>query len=307
MSSLGPGLAALLGAAISVVLFLAFQTGTLGGVVLVCMAQLPLFMVALSLGPGWGLAAGAWGIGMLVAARHIFLGLDYALLAVLPVLAMAGAALRGRKPDPGLMLIALTAVVVTAFIAADIVNLGVRGGLETRLRLSVGAVLAAERQSRLSSVDGATLSVLLGFVPGFAAALVMLITIGNAVLAQGALARFGWNRWGSPRMARLGLPRWSSLFMVVALAAGAAGSGEVRFVGGNLAIMAAVPIMFGGFAVVHSWTDRYPAYWLVVPVFYAVSFMVGLTFPLGVTLGMVEQWFGLRQRIARPTEEKTDG
>lgn len=307
MSSLRPGLAALVAGAVSALLFLAFQTGSMGGMILFWMAQLPLFLVALSLGPAWGLAAAGWGFGMLALAAHLMLGLEYAVLAPLPVLAMTGAALRGRKPDPALMLMALAAVVITAFVAADIVNLGVSGGLQTRIRLGIGSVLAAAHRGRMSWVDIPTLNRLAGFVPGIVGCVVMLIAIGNGVLAQGALARFGWNKWGSPRMARLTLPRWTSVFLVVALAAGVAGSGEVQFVGGNLAFMAAVPIMFGGFAVVHSWSDKYPAYWPVVPGLYVVSFVVGWSIPLVVALGMVEQWFGLRHKMARPTEERTDG
>ncbi len=275
--------------------------------VLFWMAQLPLFLVALSLGPGWGLAAAGWGFGLLVLVAHLLLGLEYAVVAPLPVLAVTGSALRGRKPDPGLMLIVLAAIVVTAFVAADIVNADVSGGLQGRLRSSIGSVLVAAHQGRLSWVEAPTLDRLSAFVPGIMGCVVMLIAIGNGVLAQGALARFGWNKWGSPRMARLTMPRWTSVFTVVAIAAGAAGSGEVRFLGANLAIMAAVPVMFGGFAVVHSWTDKYPAYWPVVPGLYVVSFVVGWTIPLVVALGMVEQWFGLRQKMSRPTEERTDG
>ena len=288
-------------------MFLAFQTGTIGGMILFWMAQLPLFLVALSLGPGWGLAAAGWGFGSLVLVAHLVAGLEYAVIAPLPVLAMTGAALRGRKPDPALMVIAVTAVVVTAFIAADIVNFGVSGGLQGRIRLSIGSIVAAAHQGRLSWVETPAFDRLAAFVPGIMGWVVMLIAIGNGVLAQGALARFGWNRWGSPRMSRLTMPRWTSVVTVVALAVGAAGSGEVRFIGVNLAIMAAVPVMFGGFAVVHSWTDKYPAYWPVVPGLYVVSFVVGWTIPLVVALGMVEQWFGLRHKMSRPTEERTDG
>lgn len=307
MSSLRPGLAALLGGALSGLLFLAFQTGSIGGMVLFWMAQLPLFLVALSLGPAWGLAASGWGFGMLVTIGHLLLGLEYAVLAPLPVLAMTGAALRGRKPDPALMLLALAAVAVTAFVAAEIVNLGVGGGLQTRVRLGVGSLISAAHRGQLAWVDVATLNFLAGFVPGIVGCVVMLIAIGNGVLAQGALARFGWNRWGSPRMARLTMPRWTSVFLGVALAIAVVVPGEVRFLGGNLAIMAVVPIMFGGFAVVHSWTEKYPAYWPVVPVLYVVNFVVGWTIPLVVALGIVEQWFGLRHKMARPTEERSDG
>lgn len=307
MSSLRPGLAALVGGAFSALLFLAYLTGSMGGMVLFWMAQLPLFLVALSVGPAWGLAAAGWGFGMLALAAHLVLGLGYAVLAPLPVLAMTGAALRGRKPDPGLMLVALAAVVATAFVAADVVNLGGSGGLEGRVRLGIGSAISVLHRGRLAWVDIATLNRLAGFAPGIFGAVVMLITVGNAVLAQGALARFGWNKWGSPRMARLTMPRWTSIFLMVAVAAGAAGSGEVRFIGGNLAVMAAVPIMFGGFAVVHGWADKYPAYWPVVPGLYVVSFVVGWTIPLIVALGMVEQWFGLRHKMARPTEERSDG
>jgi hypothetical protein len=307
MSSLRPGLAALAGGALSALLFLAFQTGTVGGLVLFWMAQLPLFMVALSLGPAWGLAASGWGFGLLVMVAHLVLGMEYAVVASLPVLAVTGAALRGRKPDPALMLIALTAIVITAFIAADIVNLGVSGGLQGRIRLGIGSMLAISRQGHLSWIEAPALDRMVVFVPGIMAWVVMLIAIGNGVLAQGALSRFGWNKWGSPRMARMTMPRWTSVFLVAALVAGAAGSGEARFLGLNLAIMASVPVMFGGFGVVHSWTEKYPSCWPVVPGLYVVSFVVGWTIPLIVALGMVEQWFGLRRKMARPTEERSDG
>ena len=76
MSSLRPGLVALVGGVLSALLFLAFQTGTIGGMILFWVAQLPLFLVALSLGPGWGLAAAGWGFGSLVLVAHLVAGLE---------------------------------------------------------------------------------------------------------------------------------------------------------------------------------------------------------------------------------------
>ncbi len=300
MSSLRPGLAAVLGGALAALLFLALQTGSLGGLILFWMAPLPLFLVALSFGPGLAGAASLWAFAMLSGTMSWVIGLEFLVVMAIPVIAVGGAALRGPKPDPGFMLLVLVAMVVTAFAAAEIVNAGVPGGLQGRIRAAVAAVAAAAPKSDTRWMNVGMLDRVSGFIPGISGAMVVLITIGNGVLAQGALARFGWTRWASPRMSRLTMPRWTSLVFGAVIAAGFFGAGEVRFVGQNLAVITAVPIMFGGFAVVHSWSERHPAYWPLVPGLYVLSFLIGGTVPLIVALGLVEQWFGLRRRIGPP-------
>ena len=304
ISTLRPGIAAFVAGTLSALLFVAVLSNSLGGMILFGMAQLPLYLVALSLGPGFAAAAAVWAFGVLVPSVSLVGALGFLVWAAIPVLAVTATALRSQRPNPGLLVLALTGIVITAFIAADVVNAGVSGGLEARIRgwmapmLMHGASKAAIRQ-----ING-----LLLFVPSMIGCFALLISVGNGILAQGALSRFRLNRWPSPRMASLTIPRWVSIAFVVTLTAGIAGAGEVRFVGSNLAILIAVPLMFGGFAALHDWTSRHPTYWAVLPGVYAMCLVSGgWPIPVIVALGIVDQWFGIRQRQAKPTGEKYDG
>jgi len=307
MSTFRPGIATVLGGAFSALLFLALEAGSLGGMILFFMAQLPLFMVALGFGPGLASAAAVWAFAMLATSLSLTAGLEYLILVPIPVLVVAASALRGPKPNPGFMILALTAVVVTAFVAADVVNRGITGGLEGRLRVVVGQALAQFQHGNPMLAAPGMADRIASLVPGVCGGFLLIVSVCNGVLAQGALGRFAWNRWAPPRMASLTLPRWVSAAFAAALAVGALGSGEVGFLAENLAIILATPLMFAGLAVVHEWTDRHPTYWVVPWLVYVMSFVTGWPLPVMVALGIVEQWFGLRRNQARPTEEKTDG
>ena len=134
ISTLRPGIAAFVAGTLSALLFVAVLSNSLGGMILFGMAQLPLYLVALSLGPGFAAAAAVWAFGVLVPSVSLVGALGFLVWAAIPVLAVTATALRSQRPNPGLLVLALTGIVITAFIAADVVNAGVSGGLEARIR-----------------------------------------------------------------------------------------------------------------------------------------------------------------------------
>jgi hypothetical protein len=73
--------------------------------------------------------------------------------------------------------------------------------------------------------------------------------------------------------------------------------GTVGFAARNLAMILAVPLFFGGLAVVHGLVGRFTArVQILVGIYLAI---VVLVWPIAVivTLGMIEQWVGLRRRF----------
>lgn len=121
----------------------------------------------------------------------------------------------------------------------------------------------------------------------------------DGILAQGALARFGWSRVTPPEMGLITLPPWTSVAFAAALVAALVGKGPVAFAGVNLALILAAPLCLGGLAVVHCLAQgvRMPRVFLIG--FYGLVFGSGPLLVLVVVLGIVEQFAGLRERILR--------
>ncbi len=286
-------------------LYLAVMLGTPGGLVLVYMTQLPLFLAGLWLGTGAAALAGLTGSLVLLAASDFLGAAVFAAVNAVPVALLVRQALRARRHGdgtvvwypPGLLTAWLTGLAL-AGIAAALVLLGGPEGLQSTLRGVVGEVLDRLARDPLPNRDQAA-GLLAMVIPGIVAASWMIMVIANAALAQGVLARFGANWRPSPDLAGLGLPLWLPVALGLAAAAVLFG-GTLRFVGINMLIALSVPFCLAGLAVLHAAARRLSHPALALVGFYLAAALFGWPFLAVAVLGLLESWLGLRHRLLSP-------
>jgi hypothetical protein len=286
-------------------LYLAATLGTPGGLVLVYMTQLPLFLAGLWLGTGAAALAGLTGALVLLAASDLLGAAVFAAVNAVPVALLVRQALLARAGSegavvwypPGLLTAWLTALGL-AGIAAAVLLFGGPAGLQSALKSVVAEVI--DRLAPNSTPDRDQAAALLAMViPGIVAASWMIMLVANAALAQGVLARFGANWRPSPDLAGLGLPLWVPVALGLAAAA-VMFDGAPRFVGINMLILFSVPFCLAGLAVLHAAVRHmsHPAMALVG--FYMLAALFGWPLLAVAVLGLLESGLGLRRRLASP-------
>jgi hypothetical protein len=296
------GKSVLLGA-VGAVLYLAVLTGSPGSLILVYLAQLPLFAAGLWLGVGAVTVAGLTASAILLAAGGVIAAALFAGLYAAPVVLLVQFALLARNgPDgafewypPGLLTAWLTGLGL-AVSAAVLLLLGGLQGIESLLRETLTPVLDRfvdeTAASRDTLVEG-----LAWITPGVIAASWMVMTASTAMLAQGVLARFGLSWRPSPDLAALTLPLWVLLLFGVAAAAAAVG-GMARFLGINIMIVLAIPFCFAGLAVLHMAVRRMQRPQIPLVMFYVLAGLFGWPLLAIAVLGLLDALFGLRRRFA---------
>ncbi len=285
--------------------YLLVLTGSTASMILVYLAQLPLFAAGLWLGAGASASTGlvaallVAGLGSLPAAAL------FAALNVVPVVLLVRQSLLARRGPgdavewypPGLMAAWLTGFGLVA-AAVTFVFLGGPQGMQAALR----EVLAPALDRRLGEVTP-ELDELLAFVgfilPGIVATSWMVMTASNGSLAQGLLARFGASWRPSPDLAALGLPMWIPVLLAFAGAATLFG-GTARFIGVNVMIVLAVPFCLAGLAVLHTVARRFPRPAVTLATFYLLAGFLGWPLLLIALLGLLNSPLGLRRRFALP-------
>ena len=286
-------------------LYLALMLGTPGGLVLVYMTQLPLFIAGLWLGTGAAALAGLTGALVLLAASDLLGAAVFAAVNAVPVALLVRQALLARADSdgtvawypPGLLTAWLTAFALIG-IAAALLLLGGPEGLQSALRGVVREVLDRLARDPMPNRDQAA-DLLATVIPGIVTASWMIMLVVNAALAQGVLARFGANWRPSPDLAGLGVPLWLPVALGLAAAAVAFGGG-VRFVGINMLIALSVPFALAGLAVLHAAARRLTHPAMVLIGFYLLAALFGWPFLAVAVLGLLESWLGLRHRLASP-------
>jgi hypothetical protein len=284
---------ALAGGVVSALLYLLLTTGSPGGLVLAYFSQTPLFLVGLGLGlaPA-AIACGVAMVGLAAATELATAGL-FLVLTALPMLYIVRHGLLSRQAangatewyPPGLILGGLT-IYGLALLAAVAIWFG--GALEE---------VSLSYLTRLAQLSGGTLGpqaqALARYIPGAVLVSALLMTVVNAALAQGALVRMGHARRPSPAWHSVAVPRW--LAPVLALAAVAAfAPDEIGTLGANAAVIAALPFMLVGLAVLHTVSRRWPARGLALGLVYATTVILGWPAIVVAALGIVDQWLPLR-------------
>jgi hypothetical protein len=306
------GSGALLGA-LGAGFYLAVLTGSPSALILVYLAQLPLFAAGLWLGVGAAAAAGLIASMVLFAASDLVAAALFAGLYAAPAVVLVRQALLARSEPsgalewypPGMLTAWLTGFGLATFAAA-LLFLGGPNGIQTLLREALAP--AVDRFVDESGADRAALTALLALViPGVVAASWMVMTASNATLAQGVLARFGLAWRPSPDLAALTLPRWIPLVLAIAAAATAFG-GTARFLGVNVMIVLVIPFCLAGLAVLHTLVRRLPRPQIPLVAFYVLAGLFGWPLLVIAVLGLLDAPLGLRRRFAqpRPRGGKTD-
>jgi hypothetical protein len=283
--------------------YLLVLTGSTGSMILVYLAQLPLFAAGLWLGTGASALAGLLAALILASAGNLLAAALFAALNVVPVVLLVRQSLLARTGPgdavewypPGLM----TAGVTGLGLAAAVVMIAFLGGPQD-MQAALRAVLAPAFDRQLGEITP-ELDELLAFVafvlPGVVATLWMVMTVSNGSLAQGLLARFGVSWRPSPDLAALGLPMWIPVVLAVASGAMLLG-GTARFIGVNVLIVLAVPFCLAGLAVLHTVARRFPRPAVTLTVFYLLAGILGWPLLLIALLGLLDSPLGLRRRFA---------
>lgn len=298
------GIAALFGG-VAALPYLLAPSGSLGAMILVCLAQLPLFAAGLWLGVAASIIAGIAGSVILVPAGDLLTAVVFAGLNAIPVVLLVRQALLARTGagaaidwyPPGLLSAWLTGLGLAALAAAMVV-LGGPDAMQATLREALAPALDRGFDAYPTSRDELLGSV--AFVlPGILAVSWMAMAATNGILAQGLLARFGANWRPSPDMAALGLPVWIPVLFALAAGVMLLG-GTARFVGVNVMIVLAVPFSLAGLAVLHSLARRLSRPAVPLVTFYVLAGLFGWPLLLVALLGVLDSSLGLRRRFARP-------
>jgi hypothetical protein len=294
--------AAVCGAA-AACLYIAVTLGSPGALILVYLTQLPLYVAGLWLGTGGAAIAGAAATLVLLASSDLLGAAMFAVLNAAPVALLVRQALLARQREdgalawypPGLLAAWLTGLALFGIVAA-LVAFGGAEGLRGALHGVVLNALDHMSERPLPNRD-AVAAGLANLIPGIVAASWMVMSIVNAALAQGVLARFGANWRPSPHLAALALPLWVTGALGIAAAA-TVFPGTARFLGINTMIALFVPFCLAGLAVLHAAARRLSQPAMALAGFYSVSVLFGWPFLAVAVLGLLESWLGLRHRVA---------
>lgn len=285
--------------------YLVALTNPPGSMILIYLAQLPLFAVGLWLGVGASILAGLAASLILAAASNTVVAAAFAGLNAIPVALLVRQSLLARTGiggaiewyPPGLLTAWLTGLGLGA-IAAALLLFGGPEGVQATLRGVLTPLLSQQDVESIPEQDE-----LLNFVafilPGIVATSWMVMTATNGCLAQGLLVRFGANRRPSPDLAALGLSMWIPLLLALAGLVTIFG-GTARFLGINVIIVLAVPFCLAGLAVLHTLARRFPRPAILLVTFYVLAGLFGWPLLLIAVLGLLDSPLGLRRRFAPP-------
>ena len=288
--------------------YLLVLTGSTGSMILVYLAQLPLFAAGLWLGNGASVSAGFVAALILGGAGSLPAAALFATLNVVPVILLVRQSLLARTAPgnavdgtavewypPGLLTAWLTGLGLAA-ATVTFVFFGGPQGAQAALR----EVLAPTLDRHLGEI-ASELDELLAFVafilPGIIATSWMVMTATNGCLAQGLLGRFGASWRPSPDLTALGLPMWIPVLLAFAAAATLFG-GTARFIGVNVMIVLTVPFCLAGLAVLHTVARRFPRPAVTLVAFYLLAGFLGWPLLLIALMGLLDSPLGLRRRFA---------
>lgn len=286
-------------------LFLSLLSGSLAAMLLVNLTQLPLFMAGLMLGPQGAAIAGATGALGALGATSLNGALLFAVAYAGPVVLVSWQALRWRADEagtvwwypPGYLVAWLVAVALASIAAGALLTMGAEGGYEGAVRAML------EEQLRLlfgggGPQDAQTASVMAALFPGVGAATWMLLTGANGALAQRILVWWRRNRRPTPDIVDIELPGWIVIALGVAVAGALLLPGSLGYVGRNALPVLALAFFVAGLAVVHAAARRIGPTGPILGVVYVLILFVSPVAIAVAALGLIEQWAGLRRRLA---------
>ncbi len=301
-------LIALGGGVVSALIAVAMLMGSPGALMIVYLAPLPLFLVGLSGGAAAATVASVSGLlvagfmgGMVAAAI-------YGLIHALPAWVMTRQSLRTRVLADGSVvwhpvghaLAELSGLGAVVFVSAAAAAWYGGGSIMDSVAAYLNAVLATVFPDVPDAQRDQYVGMLTPIFPGFTGSSWLVMAVVNGALAQAILVRLGKNLRPNPRFNDLTAPEWLSWLLVGSAVLVLLGSGEMEYVGRNLAVILAVPFFFVGLAVVHTLAGRVPSPGMLLIVFYVIVVFSGWAMMAVAGIGLIEQWVGLRRRFAGP-------
>ena len=303
----------------------AFINQAPGAMMLVYLADLPLFLAGFAFGPqsaaisgaagfmisgmlGGGLSAGIFG---LLQALPVWLVVRQMLLQRPAIMAAPGGTGTAR-PDEGNvewypagdMVCWLTMLVAAIMLVATVAGLsGDHGSLSALISDNLDRMLQAMAPDWGPAQRTRMVDLMVPMFPGAIGISWLVMTIFNAVMAQNILVKMKKAIRPTPAFVDLQLPQWISWPLVAACALALLGAGETEYTGRNLAMILSLPLFLLGLAVVHTWARGVKSgSWMVLVAFYLVLILSGWATLLVAGIGLIELWSGLRHRMAKPTK-----
>lgn len=289
----------------SALAFLFAGSGTLFGMLLTYFAQLPLFLVALSLGAPASMAASAAAVlTVIILAGGIFAGLAYVVFNAIPVFVFIRQALLSQTDQQGVvhwypagLLLGWLTAAGAALLTIATVWLAIQpAGLEGTVTSFVETFLEQILPANSETGRDRLISRVIPILPGTVVVAWLIMAIVNSTLAQKMLVHFGHNIRPWPEIATLELPQWAPVLAVISVVMWML-PGGLGYYGQNLMLVLLTPFFFVGLAVVHALCRRMTVGGFVLFLFYFTLMALGWPVIVVTVLGFIENWYGLRRRL----------
>jgi len=284
--------------------------GLPSGIFLAFLAPLPLLIVGL--GSGLGAAAVAVGCGLVLFALFgggLFAAGVYSGTHAIPSwLMVQQSLLRRPTQDGGIEWSSAGSVISTLAVFGAMVVCGIASfwspGIEDNVRGAVAEMAGALAQAGIDMPLAQVADVLVPLLFGTAGAMWVMVLAVNGVIAQGLLTRGGNNLRPTPRWSSLTLPNWLSWLLVGTAVPALIFDGDLGYLARNAFVILVAPYFFLGLAVVHDLRRRLSLPGIVLLVFYVLLiWLLALIGPVVASVGVLEQWVGVRRRFGAPDQE----
>lgn len=300
------------GGALSAFASLAFMSGMPGALLAVYFAPLPMLLVGLDHGPKATVIAGAAGAIVASVAGSPLSGVLFAVIHALPVWVIVRQALLKRLGEDGkteewypsgYILSILSVLGAGMLFAAMIMSLGEEEGLKGLVESYLDLVFSYMMPTVDEAARGDLVQAMSPLFPGYLGTSWVVMAAVNASIAMAILTRVQRIDRPKTNLADLVMPDWMSWFLVGAAVVALLGSGDLEFLGRNLALILAVPFFFLGLAVVHNLARHVTFPGMLLTAFYIVLFLSGWISMVVIAAGVMEQWVGIRRRFNSPSVE----
>ncbi|NVK17542.1 MAG: DUF2232 domain-containing protein [Methylocystaceae bacterium] len=290
--------------ALSALLALSLITGSGLALILAYLAPFPLLLVGLGNGGKATAIAGFAGIAFAILIGGPYSGVLYAAMSAVPIWLIVRLVLTSRTRDGveewfpvGNILVTLAGygsalfVLTLAFlpVGADGIAQMVRDFLSTVLDTVAASLDAEQKEGFVTQMTH--------FFPAMVLVSWMLMTIINAVLAQGVLSKSDKALRPSPVYGEITLPDFASWAFIGCAAVTVLSSGDTAYVFRNFTIVMAIPFLALGLSVVHKLVRLTRFSGALLSAFYLLLLLSMWVCVPVIGLGLIEQWIGLRKKI----------
>lgn len=294
---------------LSLIAALPALNGAPGGLLLFYVAGLPIYLAGFAYGVTAGTVASLSGFVAASALGGVLVAGVFSLIHLLPAWTVIRQAMRQRTAadghtewaPPGPIVASLAGMSASLMLLAGLVFMANGSGLGAIVSDRLSEVLAAVAPGTPQAARDEMVQAYGPLLPASLASSWVIMAVVGATVAQSILARAGRNLRPTPRYANLVLPEWISWAMVGSAIVSLVAGGEVQFLARNLTLALAVPFFLLGLAVIHHWARRVRRGGLALMAVYFLIFVVGwVGLLVTAAIGVLEQWGGIRHRLAGP-------